>query len=189
MNKIRRPFEILLIEDNPADVFLISEMIQGLGLNINITVASDGAQAVRMLLRTDKFASTPIPNLVILDLNLPKVHGYEILSLIRSKDDLKALPVVVMTGSLNEDDEIKSRKMGVVDYIVKPVDFYGYEFTCRWFERTLVPMAKRCEREQDEGKGANEQRLGGRMEGPPMRPGSPTALGGMSLDRMGPHSF
>jgi DNA-binding NtrC family response regulator len=104
-----------------------------------------------MLLKQDGHAGAPLPNIVILDLNLPKVHGYEVLALIRSSDGLRGLPVVVLTGSLNIDDEVRSRSLGVVDYLIKPVDGNGYDATRIWFEKHLVPLAKGGKNRRGEG--------------------------------------
>jgi chemotaxis family two-component system response regulator Rcp1 len=141
MDRTKRPLEILLVEDNPADAHIIMEMLRGLAQCVNVTQAKDGQQAVDILLG-QSVPSAPVPEFVILDLNLPKVDGFHILSLIQSRGELSSIPVVVMTGSLNREDEARSRSMGVVDYLSKPGDLDEYEVTCRWFKKALSSMTE-----------------------------------------------
>jgi len=109
--------KILIVEDNPGDVQIITGMVEEMGYPVELTIAVDGREAINRLRRVTLH---DLPDLVILDLNLPKVHGYEILAMIRSTPCLKELPVVVMTGSLNPDDEVRSRRLGATDYRIKP---------------------------------------------------------------------
>jgi len=135
------PLEILLIEDCPADANIVMEMLQELGVSIHITLAKDGGQAIDILRLKDP-SSVPAVDLVILDLNLPKVHGHDVLSQIRASDKMRRVPVVVLTGSLNEEDEIISRKMGVLDYRRKPADSAEYDATCKWLGNVLIQAAR-----------------------------------------------
>jgi CheY-like chemotaxis protein len=119
MNKHIEPIRILIVEDNPTDARLLSEILKELELKMEITVVRDGQQALDMLAEERIGPSNPAPDFVILDLNLPKVHGYEVLSFIRS-GSLRSIPVAVMTGSLNREDEVKARRMGATHYLLKP---------------------------------------------------------------------
>jgi CheY-like chemotaxis protein len=107
--------DVLIVEDNPGDAYIIKEMLKDLKLNLSITVAEDGQQALEILR-----VKSGTPNLVILDLNLPKINGFEVLSYMKASPTLALIPVVVMTGSLRSEDEQRSREMGAVDYCIKP---------------------------------------------------------------------
>lgn len=108
--------EVLIVEDNPGDAYMIKEMLQDLKLSMSIRVAKDGQAALNIL----KEGQSGAPNLMILDLNLPKVNGFEVLRFMKSSPGLRAIPVIVMTGSLRREDEQMSRELGAVDYCIKP---------------------------------------------------------------------
>jgi chemotaxis family two-component system response regulator Rcp1 len=108
--------EVLIVEDNPGDAYMIKEMLTDLKLTLSITVAKDGQAALNIL----KDRQNGMPGLVILDLNLPKVNGFEVLTFMKSSPTLRSIPVVVMTGSLRGEDEQRSRELGAVDYCIKP---------------------------------------------------------------------
>jgi len=121
-NGTGRPVEILLVEDNPADVRLTQEaLVEGKVLN-NLNVAGDGVQGLAMLRREGKYADIPRPDIILLDLNLPKKDGREVLSEIKKDDDLRRIPVVVLTTSRAEQDLVQTYNLHVNCYIVKPVD-------------------------------------------------------------------
>lgn len=109
--------KILIIEDNPGDAYIMVGLLQELGLSMDITQVKDGRDALIHLMRT---SPTDPPDLVILDLNLPKVSGYEVLGMMKASPALKDISVVVMTGSLNPEDEVRSRRLGANDYCIKP---------------------------------------------------------------------
>ncbi len=109
--------KVLIIEDNPGDAFIIIGLLQELDMPVDISMAKDGRDALNLLTAT---SSNGPPDLVILDLNLPRVNGYEVLGLIKSSPALKEVPVVVMTGSLNPEDEVRSRDLGAIDFCIKP---------------------------------------------------------------------
>lgn len=115
----RKQLEILIIEDNIGDALLVSELLQEIGLSIHITVAKDGRMALDMLTKDVRLDSSK-PDFVILDLNLPRVHGFEILASMKATPELRSIPVVVLTGSLNREDEVRARGMGAADYCNKP---------------------------------------------------------------------
>lgn len=95
------------------------------------------------ILNKDKrHIAAPTPDVVVLDLNLPKVHGFEVLRRMKASPSLRTLPVVIMTGSLNKDDEIRARDMGVSDYCIKPSRSDDFESVIRWFKENLAPLAE-----------------------------------------------
>ena len=126
MTESKRPLRVLLVEDNQGDAFLIKELLRDTGIDLNISVAEDGQKALDMLNRSNGVNDRSI-DLVILDLNLPKVHGLEVLSYIKSMHGLKQIPVVVMTGSLNRDDEKKAKALGASEYVIKPASNGEFE--------------------------------------------------------------
>ena len=117
--------EILLVEDNPDDVKLTLHAFKKNNLSNRVAVARDGAEALEFIFATGRYAGRPadLPKLVLLDLKLPLVDGFEVLRRIKDDPDKKSLPVVVMTSSKEERDLVASYAMGVNSYIVKPVDF------------------------------------------------------------------
>jgi len=117
-----RVIEILLIEDNPGDVRLTKEALkEGKVLN-NLNVVEDGEEALKFLYRQDKYQNAPRPDLILLDLNLPRKDGREVMAKLKADMTLKRIPIVVLTTSQAEQDIIESYELGVNCYITKPVD-------------------------------------------------------------------
>jgi two-component system, chemotaxis family, response regulator Rcp1 len=116
------PLEILLVEDNPADVRLTREAFREGKILNNLVIAKDGVEAMDVLRCRGKFEATPRPDLILLDLNLPRKDGREVLAEIKSDPDLMRIPVVVLTTSRAETDVIKSYNLHANCYVVKPVD-------------------------------------------------------------------
>ena len=122
-NGIGRPVEILLVEDNPGDVRLTEEALkEGKVLN-NIHLANDGVEAVSFLQQEGKYTDAVRPDLILLDLNLPKKDGREVLMEIKKDEALRRIPVVVLTTSRAEEDIIRTYDYHANCYITKPVDF------------------------------------------------------------------
>ena len=118
--------EILLVEDNPQHVELTLRALRKQNLANNVLVAKDGAEALEFIFATGAYAERRIqngPKVILLDLKLPKVDGLEVLRQIKSDERTKAIPVVVVTTSEQEQDVVESYKLGVNSYIVKPVSF------------------------------------------------------------------
>ena len=116
------PIEILLVEDNAADVRLTKEALREGKVHNRLTVARDGVEALEVLRRAGKYADAARPDLILLDLNLPRKDGREVLAEIKADDDLRRIPVVVLTTSSAELDIVKSYDLHANCYITKPVD-------------------------------------------------------------------
>ncbi len=117
-----RPFQILLVEDNPGDVRLTKEAFKDGKIYHEMSVAENGGQALAILRREGQYASAPRPDLILLDLNLPRKDGREVLADIKRDPDLRRIPVVVLTTSDSEQDILKSYDLHANCYITKPID-------------------------------------------------------------------
>ena len=122
MNDRARPAEILLVEDSPSDAELTRVAIQEGKIDNNLHHVKDGAEAMAFLRREGPYASAPRPDLILLDLNLPKKSGLEVLREIRSDPQLKSLVVTILTTSRDENDILDAYGLNVNAYITKPVD-------------------------------------------------------------------
>ena len=118
-----RPIEILLVEDSPSDALLTREALSTSKLLNKMHVVDNGVDAIAFLRREGPYAHVPPPDLILLDLNLPKKDGREVLREIKADDDLRVIPVVVLTSSDAEEDILKSYKLNANCYITKPVEF------------------------------------------------------------------
>ncbi len=139
------PIEILLVEDNPGDVRLTREALdEGKVLN-KLTVAQDGVEAMAILRQEGPHANAPRPDLIVLDLNLPKRDGREVVAEIKRDPKLKSIPVVILTSSLAEQDIIKTYNLGANCYITKPLDldqFLGVVKAIETFWLTVVKLPR-----------------------------------------------
>lgn len=117
-----RPVQILLVEDNPGDVRLTIEALKEAKVLNQLTVVKDGIEALSLLRRQGQHARAARPDLILLDLNLPKKDGREVLAEIKADDNLKPIPVVILTTSQDEQDVLKSYNLYANCYITKPVD-------------------------------------------------------------------
>jgi CheY-like chemotaxis protein len=116
------PLDVLLVEDNPGDVRLTQEAFKDSGLTDNLHVVRDGEQALDFLYRRGEHGEAPLPHVVLLDLNLPKVDGLEVLETIKDDPDLMRIPVVILTSSKAEADVHRSYELHSNAYLTKPVD-------------------------------------------------------------------
>lgn len=116
------PIEILLVEDSPGDVRLTREALRDAKVQNNLHVALDGIEAMRFLGREGAHAEAPRPDLILLDLNLPRMSGREVLEQIKQNASLKSIPVVILTTSAAEEDIVRSYQLHANCYITKPVD-------------------------------------------------------------------
>jgi two-component system, chemotaxis family, response regulator Rcp1 len=120
------PIEVLLVEDSPGDVRLTREAFKDAKVHINLHVASDGVEAMEFLGREGRHANAPRPDLILLDLNLPKKDGREVLAEIKDSPALKTIPVVILTTSASGTDIRQSYEFHANCYIAKPVDLDGF---------------------------------------------------------------
>lgn len=122
-NKLpKKPIEILLVEDNPADILLTREALEEGKINNNLNVVTNGQMAIDFLKKNGDFKISPTPDIILLDLNLPKKDGREVLSEIKNDDDLKEIPVIILTTSKSDEDVLKTYRLHANCYINKPVD-------------------------------------------------------------------
>lgn len=120
------PIEILLVEDSPGDVRLTQEAFKDARVLVNLHVAGDGEEAMAFLKREGKYSSKPRPDIILLDLNLPKKDGRAVLAEIKEDPNLQTIPVVILTMSASEEDVLKSYSLHANCYITKPVDLDGF---------------------------------------------------------------
>ncbi len=118
-----RPIEILLVEDSPSDTELTLEALKDFKVRNHVCVVEDGVEALDFLHRRDKYVNAPRPDLIMLDLNLPRKDGREVLAEIKKDEELRMIPVVVLTTSRAEQDILKAYQLNANCYITKPVDF------------------------------------------------------------------
>lgn len=142
-----KPIEILLVEDSPGDVLIAREALSEAKLINTIHVAEDGVEAMDFLHKRSKFADAPTPDLILLDLNLPRKSGREVLAEIKADERFKKIPVVVLTTSSAEEDILKSYNLHANCYVVKPVEFESFVQAVKsiqhfWFSVVTLPPVK-----------------------------------------------
>lgn len=148
MDAAGRPIEILLVEDNPADVRLTLEALTEAKVRNRMNVAVDGEDALAFLRHQGKYRAAPRPDLILLDLNLPRKDGREVLAEIKEEPDLKMIPVVVLTTSKAEEDVVRTYHLHANCYITKPVDLEQFLSVVRSIEEfwltvvTLPPNSR-----------------------------------------------
>jgi two-component system, chemotaxis family, response regulator Rcp1 len=140
----RKPLEILLVEDNPVDVCLTEETLKDSSLVTNLSVVGDGVEALAYLRREGKYARASRPDLILLDLNLPKKDGREVLAEIKVDPRLKCIPVVVLTTSCADRDIFNVYELHANCYITKPVDLDQFSTVVKsiqnfWFTTVKLP--------------------------------------------------
>ena len=137
IQEMTRPMEILLVEDNADDVELTRESLKGIQMRYNLHVAEDGMEAMAFLRREGKHISVPRPDVILLDLKLPRKDGHEVLREIKEDQILKRIPVVVYTTSQDERDILKAYNHYASCYVVKPMDLNQLLEVARWLENWL----------------------------------------------------
>ena len=137
IQEIARPIEILLVEDNADDVELTRESLKGTQLKYNLHVAEDGMEAMGFLRREGKHIGVPRPDVILLDLKLPRKDGHEVLREIKEDQILKRIPVVVYTTSQDERDILKAYNHYASCYVVKPMDLNQILEVAKWLENWL----------------------------------------------------
>jgi len=133
---------VLLVEDNPGDVRLTREALGETGRNLTLSVVNDGLDALRFLRREAPYEDAPRPNLILLDLNLPKKDGREVLEEIKTDDELKLIPVVVMTTSDAHADIRRAYRLHANCYVTKPADFDAFVGLVKSLEQFWLATAK-----------------------------------------------
>jgi CheY-like chemotaxis protein len=128
------PIEVLLVEDNPADARLMREALKDAKVQSQISIVSDGAQALEFLRHEGKYKDAPRPDMILLDLNLPKKDGREVLAEIKNDPDLMLIPVAVLTTSQAHQDIIKAYKLHANCYITKPMELEHFARVVQTFE-------------------------------------------------------
>ena len=136
------PIEVLLVEDDPGDVLMTQEAFEEHKVRNKLSVVSDGEEALAYLRREGKFADAPRPDLILLDLNLPRVDGREVLAVIKDDADLRRIPVVVLTTSQADEDIQRSYSLHANAYVTKPVDFERFIAVVRQIDEFFVSVVK-----------------------------------------------
>lgn len=137
------PLEIYMVEDNPGDVRLTQEVLKHSQMLSNLRVAYDGEEALNYLMSLDESLETePIPHVILLDLNLPKKSGTDVLTVLKNHDKLKSIPVVILTSSDSEVDVTKCYNLHANSYITKPVDFDDYSEVIQSLQKFWTRVAE-----------------------------------------------
>jgi len=139
------PIEVLLVEDSPGDVRLTREALREANRLIHLHVAADGVEAMAFLRREGRHARAPRPDLILLDLNLPKMDGREVLALIKEDEILKTIPTLILTTSAAEADIMKSYQLQANCYLTKPVQLEAFESVVKsindfWLTKVKLPQ-------------------------------------------------
>ncbi len=137
-----KPVEILLVEDSPGDVRLTRENLRESKMRNKLSVVTDGVEAINFLRREGSYADAPRPDLILLDLNLPRKDGREVLREIKADDDLKRIPVVILTISEAEEDILKTYDLHANCYITKPMDLEQFGKVVRAIEDFWLTIVK-----------------------------------------------
>jgi CheY-like chemotaxis protein len=137
-----KPIEVLLVEDNPGDVRLTREALKEGRMWSNLHVVEDGEVALAFVRQQGAYTNAPRPDLILLDLNLPKINGREVLSNIKADENLKRIPVVILTTSQSEEDILKAYNLNANCYITKPVDFDQFLKVVRVVEEFWLTIVK-----------------------------------------------
>jgi CheY-like chemotaxis protein len=142
MTPAGRAIDVLLVEDDPGDVLITREVLEYNKINNVVHVASDGQEGLDFLYRRGAHANAPQPDLILLDLNLPKYDGRQLLELIKSDADLCHIPVVVLTTSSAEEDVLESYKLHANAYVTKPVDVDQFMNAVRQIDEFFIQVVR-----------------------------------------------
>jgi two-component system, chemotaxis family, response regulator Rcp1 len=139
------PLEVLLVEDSPGDVRLTKEAFAAVNVAVHLNVATDGVEAMAFLRREGIYANAPRPDLTLLDLNMPRMDGRQVLAEIKKDEKLKTLPIVILTTSDSEGDVAKSYQLHANCYLCKPVQLSAFESLVKsindfWLTRAKLPQ-------------------------------------------------
>jgi CheY-like chemotaxis protein len=136
------PIDVLLVEDDPGDVLMTREAFEENKVANRLAVVTDGVAAMEYLRREGQYADAPVPDLVLLDLNLPKMDGREVLAAMKSDEKLRSIPVVVLTTSEAEEDVLRSYSLHANAYVTKPVDFSRFIEVVRQIDDFFVSVVR-----------------------------------------------
>ena len=144
MNRQNNEINILLAEDNPGDVFIIKQALNQNGLPCQLAHVSDGEEMMKFLYQQENYRNSVRPDLILLDLNLPKKHGFDVLKEIKQDEELKTIPIVILTSSKSEKDIIESYSLHASCYLTKPVDLSEFMAVIQslkdfWFKFVQLP--------------------------------------------------
>jgi CheY-like chemotaxis protein len=134
--------DVLLVEDDPGDVLMTREAFEDNKVVNRLQVVSDGVSALTFLRKEGEFADAPTPDLVLLDLNLPRMDGREVLEAMKSDEQLRSIPVVVLTTSEAEEDVVRSYSLHANAYVTKPVDFDRFIEVVRQIDEFFVEVVR-----------------------------------------------
>ncbi|MDP3541519.1 MAG: response regulator [Elusimicrobiota bacterium] len=137
-----KPLEVLLVEDDEDDVLLTREALKDSKVIVSMAVAQDGEEALKRLRRLPPFEAAPVPDLILLDLNLPRVSGREVLKELKADPVLKKIPVVVLTTSAADTDVLRCYDLGANCYITKPVDFEQFQRIIKVIDEFWLTIVK-----------------------------------------------
>jgi CheY-like chemotaxis protein len=137
-----RQIEVLLVEDDPGDVLMTKEAFEDYRLSNMLHVVTDGVEAMEFLRRQGEHTDAPRPDLVLLDLNLPRMDGREVLQAIKSDPELASIPVVILTTSEAEEDVLRSYSLHANAYVTKPVDFERFIQVVRQIDEFFVTVVR-----------------------------------------------
>jgi CheY-like chemotaxis protein len=137
-----QPVDVLLVEDDPGDVLMTKEAFEHYKLRNVLHVVTDGEQALQFLRRTGGYADAPRPGLILLDLNLPRLDGLEVLAELKADPELKVIPVVILTTSQAQQDVLRSYALHANAYVSKPVDFETFIEAIRQIDNFFVTVVK-----------------------------------------------
>jgi two-component system, chemotaxis family, response regulator Rcp1 len=151
------PLQVLLVEDSPGDLRLTQEAFRDVNPFVDLYIANDGVEAMAFLRKQGHYLDSPRPDLVLLDLNLPKMDGREVLALIKEDETLKTIPTVILTSSEAESDVIKSYQLQANCYLSKPMHFEAFHSLVKsindfWLTRVKLPQ-------HDKGNGGGQRVL------------------------------
>ncbi|NUW46371.1 response regulator [Nonomuraea rhodomycinica] len=137
-----RPIEVLLVEDDQGDILLTREAFEFNKLRNRLHVVNDGEQAMAFLRREERYRDAPRPDLVLLDLNLPRMDGMEVLREVKEDQELRTIPVVILTTSEAEEDILQGYRLHANAYVAKPVDFEQFIRVVRQIDDFFVTVVK-----------------------------------------------
>jgi CheY-like chemotaxis protein len=137
-----KPIDVLLVEDDPGDVLMTREAFEDHKVQNNLEVVSDGVDAVAYLRKKGRYADATTPDLILLDLNLPRKDGREVLAEIKADENLRSIPVVVLTTSEAEEDVVRSYSLHANAYVTKPVDFEQFLRIVRQIDEFFVSVVR-----------------------------------------------